>query len=68
MERGRPGFSLTKDGDLYSWGINSNGGALLGYVGGDLSRTYKYDFDMTDTVTWQDVPRKVDIDDVCAVY
>ncbi len=61
-------FALTKDGALYSWGLNSNGRALLGYVGGNQSRTYKYDFGMTETVTWQDVPRKVDIDNVCAVY
>ena len=61
-------FALTKDGSLYSWGENSYNKAVLGYVGGNQSRTYKYEFEMTDTVTWQDVPRKVDIDNVCAVY
>lgn len=61
-------FALTKDGTLYSWGTNPNGRAILGYVGGNQSRTYKYEFDMTETIVWQDVPRKVDIDNVCAVY
>lgn len=62
-------FALTKDGALYSWGYSSPNFAHLGYTGGNRTKTYRDPlFDVSYTECWQDTPRRVDIDNVTAVY
>ena len=63
---GRYRFALTEDGDLYSWGSNL-GWNPLGYEGGNEQFEVKEMGHTIGYISYQTVPRKVDVDDVVAV-
>lgn len=58
---GEKRFALTKDGALYSWGYNNG---ALGYEGGDRQETGEFGM----VYHYQTKPRKLNIDNVCAVF